>query len=95
MTSPVDPSIEITGNACDGDTVQARTKWQADDIDGVTYVTGTSGITPGTFIDARLDEVIEDVDFGASFVRAISAPPAPVRATRTLRVLGSVGSFGR
>jgi ribosomal protein S12 methylthiotransferase len=79
----------------DGETVQARTKWQADDIDGVTYVSGAAGIAPGAFIDVHLDEVIEDVDFGASFVRAVSAPVAPVRATRTLRVLSSVGSFGR
>jgi ribosomal protein S12 methylthiotransferase len=79
----------------DDDTVQARTKWQADDIDGVTYVSGAEGVAPGTFVDVRLHEVIEDVDFAASLERIVSAPPAPVRAARTLRVLGSIGSFGR
>jgi hypothetical protein len=50
---------------------------------------------PGSFIEVDLDEVIEDVDFAASFVRVLSAPVAPPRMTRSLRVLGSIGSFGR
>ena len=79
----------------DESTVQARTKWQADDIDGVTYVTGAEGIAPGTFIDVRLTDVVEDVDFEGSFAGVISAPAAPVRAARSLRVLASIGSFGR
>lgn len=79
----------------DDGVVQARTKWQADDIDGVTYVSGADGIAPGTFIDVRLDEVIEDVDFAATLVAVVSMPaPAPRRA-RTLPVMGSIGSFGR
>ena len=79
----------------DGDTVQARTKWQADDIDGVTHVSGVEGVAPGSFIEVELDDVVEDVDFAASFVRVLSAPSAPPRMTRSLRVLSSVGSFGR
>jgi ribosomal protein S12 methylthiotransferase len=79
----------------DDDTVQARTASQADDIDGITYVSGADGVAPGTFIDVRLDEVIDDVDFGASFVRAVSAPTARPRQTRTLPVISSIGSFGR
>ena len=79
----------------DDDTVQARTASQADDIDGITYVSGADGVAPGTFIDVRLDEVIDDVDFGASFVRAVSAPTARPRQTRALPVISSIGSFGR
>ncbi len=79
----------------DGATVQARTQHQADDIDGVTMVSGAGGILPGTFIDVRLDEVVDDVDFAASLVGVRSAPAAPPRAARSLRVLGSIGSFGR
>jgi ribosomal protein S12 methylthiotransferase len=79
----------------DGATVQARTAWQADDIDGVTFVRGAPAVTPGTFIDVRLDEVVDDVDFDATFVRAISAPAAPRPERRGLPVLGSIGSFGR
>ncbi len=79
----------------DDDTVQARTIWQADDVDGITFVRGAEGIAPGTFVDVRLDAVVDDVDFDASLVRVVSAPgPAPKRA-RVLTVLGSTGSFGR
>ena len=79
----------------DDDVVQARTVWQADDIDGVTYVTGAEGILPGTFVDVRLDEVVDDVDFSSSLVSIVSMPAAPPRRARTLPVMGSIGSFGR
>jgi hypothetical protein len=79
----------------DGETVQARTTWQADDIDGVTYVSGAAGLVPGTFADVSLEEVIEDVDFRASLVTVVRAQSAPPRVARLLPVLGTVGSFGR
>jgi hypothetical protein len=75
--------------------VQARTVWQADDIDGVTYVTGADGILPGAFIDVRLDDVVEDVDFAATLGAVVSMPAAPPRRARALPVMGSIGSFGR
>lgn len=79
----------------DDNAVQGRIACQADDIDGVTHITGADGIAPGTFIDVRLDEVVDDVDFAATFVRAVSAPTARPRQTRALPVMGSIGSFGR
>jgi ribosomal protein S12 methylthiotransferase len=79
----------------DGDLVQARTTWQADDIDGVTYVTGAAGLLPGTFADVMLDDVVEDVDFRGSLEAVVDAPAAPPRVKRLLPVLGTVGSFGR
>jgi ribosomal protein S12 methylthiotransferase len=75
--------------------VQARTVWQADDIDGVTYIRDGGALTPGSFVDVRLEDVIDDVDFGASLVRVVSAPAPPARALRALPVLGTIGSFGR
>ncbi len=78
--------------------VQARTKWQADDIDGITYVTDAPDLAPGTFIEARLDEVVDDVEFSATFVRVLSAAAPPPRRARALPVVGavtSIGSFGR
>jgi ribosomal protein S12 methylthiotransferase len=83
--------------------LQARSKWQADDIDGVTFVRGGDDeprLVPGAFVEARLDEVIDDVDFDASFVRVLSpAPVQAVRSSRALPVVGfaqrSIGSFGR
>jgi ribosomal protein S12 methylthiotransferase len=79
----------------DGETVQARTAWQADDIDGVTHVSGAEGVSPGTFIDVTLDDVVEDVDFVGTFRGVVSAPAAAPRARRMLPTLASIGSFGR
>lgn len=79
----------------DGDRVQARTAFQADDIDGVTYVTGNADLAPGMFIDVRLDEIVDDFDFNATFVRVVSAPAAPPKPTRALPIMSSIGSFGR
>ncbi|HEV8498236.1 MAG TPA: 30S ribosomal protein S12 methylthiotransferase RimO [Gemmatimonadaceae bacterium] len=79
----------------DDESVQARVACQADDIDGVTHVSGATGVAPGTFIDVQLDEVVDDVDFGAAFVRVVSSPSAPPRQTRALPVMSSIGSFGR
>jgi ribosomal protein S12 methylthiotransferase len=79
----------------DGDMVQARAAWQADDIDGVTYVSGAAGVMPGTFADVAMDDIIEDVDFTASLVSVVRPVLAPPRVARLLPVLGTVGSFGR
>jgi ribosomal protein S12 methylthiotransferase len=79
-------------------TVQARTAFQADDIDGVTYVhgvDGAAGVVPGAFIDIRLDDVVDDVDFNATFVAMHSAPMGQRRPARSLPVMGTIGSFGR
>ncbi|HXT18451.1 MAG TPA: 30S ribosomal protein S12 methylthiotransferase RimO [Gemmatimonadaceae bacterium] len=75
--------------------VQARTAWQADDIDGVTNVSGADDVAPGSFLDVRLDDVVEDVDFNATLVRVVSAPSVSQRPMRTLHVMGTIGSFGR
>jgi ribosomal protein S12 methylthiotransferase len=88
-------TVPVLVDRVDEGRVQARTKFQADDIDGVTYVRDADNLTPGTFADVRLEEVVEDVDFVASLVRVASAPQQPPRRVRALRVLESVGSFGR
>ncbi len=79
----------------DDDEVQARVVWQADDIDGVTRLAGASKVAAGSFVAARLDEVVDDVDFAASLVSVVSAPPARARRVRALPMLGSAGSYGR
>jgi hypothetical protein len=43
----------------------------------------------------RLDDVVDDVDFAATFVGVVSAPAARPRQTRALPVMSSIGSFGR
>jgi len=82
---------------------QARTDGQADDIDGVTLLTtgvGSEigfGVSPGNRVEVRLTAVVNDVDFEAEFVRALSPPShstTPV-SNRKLPVISTVGSFGR
>jgi hypothetical protein len=61
-------------------------------------VDGAEGVTPGSFIEVTLDEVVEDVDFAATYVRTVSAPSAKSRQARSLPVMSasvSIGSFGR
>jgi len=48
----------------DGVTHVGRVAWQADDVDGVTYVATGGWATPGSFLDARLT-ASEDYDFRA------------------------------
>lgn len=86
-------------------TMEARTIWQAHDIDGITEVQGLGpgGAGPGSMLDVRVDAVVDDVDLGASVVRVVAPPgprpqapgPGPSRpGPRTLPLL-SLGSFGR
>jgi len=74
---------------------EARTLWQADDIDGITRVTGEA--PAGAIVDVRIDDVVDDYDFAATLERVVMAPPPPARAGRVLPMLGGVvqGSFGR
>jgi ribosomal protein S12 methylthiotransferase len=73
--------------------VQARTVWQADDIDGVTWLDGAAA--PGALLDVQIREV-DDYDFRASVTSVISTP-APSTPRRALPVVAtaSMGSFGR
>ena len=79
--------------------VEARLPWQADDIDGVTRLSIPRGelVTPGTFLDVRVDEVVDDYDFAATLVRVADAPaPAPAATVRRRALpMATVGSFGR
>jgi ribosomal protein S12 methylthiotransferase len=82
----------------DDGSVQARTVWQADDIDGVTWldVDAASAPAPGSLVDVRITDV-DDYDFRAELVGVVSAPGAtPVRRRALpLAAMASMGSFGR
>ena len=80
----------------DGESV-GRTVWQADDVDGIAFVQGAPSLAPGTIVEARIDSVMDDVDFDCTFTRIIDAPqPAAQRRTRALPMLATtIGSFGR
>jgi ribosomal protein S12 methylthiotransferase len=75
----------------------ARTVWQADDIDGVTRV--RTDALPGSILDVRVDDVVDDYDFMATALAVVDAPqPAPLRVSRSLPMFAggnTIGSFGR
>jgi ribosomal protein S12 methylthiotransferase len=75
-------------------TAQGRTLWQADDVDGVTFVDGSGRLHPGALADVTIGAVSEDGDFIASLARITTAPPR-TRRTRHLPVATTIGSFGR
>ncbi|MDO8500733.1 MAG: 30S ribosomal protein S12 methylthiotransferase RimO [Gemmatimonadaceae bacterium] len=72
-----------------------RLPWQADDVDGVTYLDESVAI--GQFADVAVEEVVDDYDFRATVVRCIAAvaPRAVVRSARSLPMVATVGSYGR
>ena len=76
---------------------QARTVWQADDVDGVTLLDGAESLEPGTIVDAVIEGVEEDVDFRATLLRIVDRVGAPLAPrVRSLPVVNaSIGSFGR
>jgi ribosomal protein S12 methylthiotransferase len=78
--------------------LEARTIWQADDIDGLTRVVYDGpALAPGTLIDVTVERVVDDYDFEASLVHVVSAPAATPAKSRALPVMisSSAGSYGR
>jgi ribosomal protein S12 methylthiotransferase len=73
-----------------------RLPWQADDIDGITYLDEMHA--PGTLLEVAVEDVVDDYDFKASVVRVISSEAnAPVAAPRkSLPMAGiTIGSYGK
>jgi ribosomal protein S12 methylthiotransferase len=70
-----------------------RLPWQADDIDGVTYL--DASLRPGDFVDVAVQEVVDDYDFKAVVVNRIESPMAMRRQARALPLVSSIGAFGR
>ena len=78
-----------------GGFAEARTVWQADDVDGITRV--RSEASAGTILEVRIDGVENDYDFEATALRTLSAPSTMERRSgRALPMLATtIGSFGR
>jgi ribosomal protein S12 methylthiotransferase len=74
---------------------EARTVWQADDVDGVTRV--RTEAVAGSILDVRIDSVENDYDFEATALRVVSAPVTiELRPSRSLPLFATtIGSFGR
>jgi ribosomal protein S12 methylthiotransferase len=78
-----------------GDRLEARAIWQADDIDGITWLAGDA--PPGSIVDMTITGVQDDYDFLATQHAVLTGPPATARGRAALPVvsLASIGSFGR
>ena len=77
--------------------IEARTIWQAHDIDGITRIDeAAAGWAPGDLVNVRVQSVEYDVDLSATVERVVSragvgARPLPRRALP----LATIGSYGR
>jgi len=82
--------------AASGERAEGRLWWQADDIDGVTYLEGDAA--PGSIIECVVESVETDDDFAARVAR-VTAPAGSASASRprALPVLSGIaqGSYGR
>ncbi|HVE79313.1 MAG TPA: 30S ribosomal protein S12 methylthiotransferase RimO [Gemmatimonadaceae bacterium] len=90
----------IVDRVAPGGAVEARTVWQADDIDGVTRLAAPAAgaFAPGAIVGVRLDAVEDDYDFAASFGAVLDAgAPLPRAGRRPLPLAGAttIGSYGR
>ena len=78
---------------------QARVRFQADDVDGVTWL--DRPLAPGTIVEVVPEAVRDDHDLDARVLRVVSPAgsesPANSRRARVLPVVGAVtaGTFGR
>ena len=70
-----------------------RLPWQADDVDGVTFI--DERLDPGEFADVAVQEVVDDYDFKATVVNRITPVQRAPRASRRSLPLVTIGSYGR
>jgi ribosomal protein S12 methylthiotransferase len=74
-----------------GAPAQGRAEWQADDVDGVTWV--DTDAPEGSFVEVTIDEVVDDYDFVATARRVLDAPGAR-RRMRALPMMGDAVGGG-
>jgi ribosomal protein S12 methylthiotransferase len=88
--------VERSATTEDGAPVAARARlpWQADDIDGVTWLDVDA--KAGSFVEVEVTDVIDDYDFEAKVLSLVEQPAAAprVRPSRELP-MATIGSFGR
>ena len=70
-----------------------RLPWQADDVDGLTFI--DERLEPGDFADVAVEEVVDDYDFKATVVERIARVPRLTSASRRSLPLVTIGSYGR
>jgi ribosomal protein S12 methylthiotransferase len=83
--------------AAAGGPARARVPWQADDIDGLTFV--HTDAPAGTILEVEVTDVVDDYDFLATARRVLVPAPSPHEHHRRSRALpmatSTMGSFGR
>jgi len=81
------------------DGLEARSIWQAHEIDGTTSVIGDRSLVvgPGTLLDVRIESVVDDYDLEASIVKIVGqmAHTTEHRTMRRLPIATSMSSYGR
>jgi ribosomal protein S12 methylthiotransferase len=85
----------IVDRVVDGVSV-GRLPWQADDVDGVTYLDEVH--PPGTLAEVAVEEVVDDYDFRASTVGIVTHSPiisVPLARRQLPMASITVGSYGR
>jgi len=80
--------------------LEARTIWQAHEIDGTTSEMGDRSLVvgPGTLLDVRIESVVDDYDLEASIVKIVGqmAHTTEHRTMRRLPIATSMtSSYGR
>ena len=70
-----------------------RLPWQADDVDGVTFI--DECLEPGEFADVAVQEVVDDYDFRATVVNRIARAATRPRVASRVLPLVTIGSYGR
>ena len=85
----------IVDRIADDGRVQGRAIWQADDIDGVSWLESATELAPGDMVNAIPIEVVDDVDLLARVESRVSRPRPSSHRPRRLPVLSTAGSFGR
>jgi ribosomal protein S12 methylthiotransferase len=68
----------------DGEPAACRAPWQADDVDGITWV--ETDAAAGSFVEATMDEVVDDYDFLATAMRLVAPVPQATAAKRARRL---------
>jgi ribosomal protein S12 methylthiotransferase len=96
--SRVGRTVRAIVDRVDGDVSEARTVWQAHEIDGVTRLSALGSrlsAVPGDFVDARIDGVVDDVDLTASILALHKQAPSSKPQARRQLPMATIGSWGR
>ena len=89
-------SVEAMVDRVNAEGIEARTIWQAHDIDGVTRMEhGAVGCAPGDLVQVRVQSVEDDVDLTAHVERVVARAGVVPAPSRRALPLVTIGAYGR